>query len=196
MLNENFIWVALAVAAYGNYFYVRDTLRGGTKPNRVTFFLWGIAPLISFFAQKEGGGGVQILYTLLIACLPLIVFAASFYNKKAYWRITKFDIGCGALSIIALILLVSTGKPLLALAFSVVADFFAALPTVIKSYHYPDTETITAYALEIVSSFIVLLTIHEWTFVNYFFAAYILLMNILFTALLAFSPERKTPVFR
>lgn len=196
MLNENFVWVALAVAAYGNYFYLRDTLKGETKPNRVTFFLWGAAPLISFLAQKEGGGGIQILYTLLIALMPLAILAASFYDKKAYWKITQFDVGCGIISVIALALLLFAGQPLFALAFSIIADLFAGVPTIIKSYKYPDTETVTAYALEIVSSLIVVLTIHNWTFVNYFFVAYILFMNTLFTSLLVFSPKRKQPVFR
>lgn len=191
MINQNFIWLALIVAAYGNYFYVRDTLKGETKPNRVTFFLWGAAPLISFFAQKESGGSIQILYTLLIAVMPFIILAASFYDKRAYWKITKFDIGCGIFALLALVLLLGTNKPLLALGLSVFADFFAALPTLIKSYKHPLTETTSAYAFEIISSAIVLLTIHNWTFVNYFFAAYILFMNGLFTALLTFSPKRR-----
>ncbi|MCA9332417.1 hypothetical protein KDA00_00930 [Candidatus Saccharibacteria bacterium] len=195
MFSENFVWVALAVAAYGNYFYLRDTLKGETKPNRVTFFLWGAAPLISFFAQKEGGGGIQILYTLIIALMPLIILAASFYDKKAYWKLTKFDVGCGILSLIALGILISTDQTLLALVFSVIADLFAGMPTIIKSYKYPDTETVSAYALEIVSSIIVVLTIHDWSFVNYSFAVYILFMNILFTSLLVFSPKRKEPIF-
>ena len=195
MFSENFVWVALAVAAYGNYFYLRDTLKGETKPNRVTFFLWGAAPLISFFAQKEGGGGIQILYTLIIALMPLIILAASFYDKKAYWKLTKFDVGCGILSLIALGILISTDQTLLALVFSVIADLFAGMPTIIKSYKYPDTETVSACALEIVSSIIVVLTIHDWSFVNYSFAVYILFMNILFTSLLVFSPKRKEPIF-
>lgn len=182
------------VAVYGNFFYLRDTLRGETKPNRVTFFLWGAAPLISFFAQKEGGASIQILYTLLIALVPLVILTASFYDKKAYWKITKFDIACGTLSILALVLLISTNKPLLALVFSVCADLFASLPTLIKSYKYPHTETTFAYAAEMIGSAIVLLTIHNWAVVNYFFAAYILFMNVLFTALLVFSPKRKEPI--
>jgi hypothetical protein len=157
----------------------------------VTYFLWGVAPLIAFFSQKSGGGGEQIIYTLVIALLPLIILATSFLNKKAYWKLTRFDIYCGVLSLVALVLLLGTNRPLLALAFSIAADFMAALPTIIKSFKFPDTETISAYSAEIFSSIIVLLTIHNWIFVNYFFAAYILFMCIMFTSLLAFSPNRK-----
>lgn len=190
MSEQVLIWIALAVAAYGNFFYFRDTLKGETKPNRVTFLLWGVAPLISFFAQKEAGGGSQILYTLIVALMPFAILAASFYDRKAYWKITIFDICCGAISLIALILLIGTGRPLLALGLSILADFSAALPTIIKSYKHPHTETTSAYALEILSAFIVLLSIQEWVFVNYFFVAYILAMNILFTGILIFSPRK------
>jgi len=192
MINPNFVWLALIIAAYGNFLYLKDTLKGETKPNRVTFFLWGTAPLIAFFAQRQGGGGIQSFYTLLIAVMCFLILAASFYTKKAYWKITKLDIGCGLISLVALILLVGTNKPLLALGFSILADFFAALPTLIKSYKHPLTETTSTYTLEIISSAIVLLTIHNWTIVNYLFAAYILFMNVLFTALLIFSPKRNS----
>ena len=189
MINQNYIWLALFIIVYGNFFYLRDTLKGETKPNRVTFILWGIAPLITFFAQKEGGGSIQIFYTLLIALAPIVIFAASFHDKNAYWKISKFDVSCGIISILALVLLVITNNPLLALWFSVLADLFAAIPTLIKSYKYPLTETTTAYAFEVIGSVIVLLTIHNWILVNYLFAAYTLLTNALFTSLQIFSPK-------
>jgi hypothetical protein len=196
MLNENFIWIALAITVAGNFFYVRDTLKGETKPNRVTFILWSAAPFIAFLSQHNAGGSKQILYTLIISIVPLLIFFASFIDKKAYWKITKFDIYCGVVSLIALAFLVFTGRPLLALFLSIAADFFAALPTVIKSYKFPDTETITAYAAEIVSSIIVLLTVHQWIIVNYLFAAYILFMCTLFTSLLIFSPNKKSRILK
>ncbi|MDB5184793.1 MAG: hypothetical protein JWN38_601 [Candidatus Saccharibacteria bacterium] len=191
MISTNFIWVALVVAVLGSLFYVKDTLAGITRPNRVTFFLWGVAPLVSYFAQRSAHGGEQILYTLVVALTPFAIVAASFMNKKAYWAITKFDVACGALSALALIMLLATHNGQLALVLSIIADLAAGLPTVLKSYKYPETETALAYAAEVVSSLIVLLTIQHWVFVDYSFVAYILFMNVLFTTLLIF-PRPKT----
>jgi len=191
MLSQGFIWIALAIAIFGNSFYFRDTLRGKTRPNRVTFFLWGVAPLIAFFAQHNAGGGEQILYTLIIALIPFVILGASFIDKRAYWQITRFDIVCGGISLIALAFLLFTDRPLLSLLFGVIADLFAAIPTISKSYKHPETETTLAYAFEIASSFVVLLTVRNWIFVDYFFAAYVLFMNLLFTLILVFSPQRK-----
>lgn len=190
MIIENFIWLALLIALIGGYKYIRDTLKGDTKPNRVTFFLWGAAPLISFIAQKSGGGGKQITYTLIISIMAFAIFLASFVNPNAYWKVSKFDIACGLVSLFALILLIVTGDAILALIFSILGDFFAALPTLIKSYKFPATETVLAYALDIISSIIILLTITDWHFTNYCFALYILFMNSVFTGLLLFSPKK------
>ncbi len=184
MISPNFIWLALVVTAFGNYFYIRDTLRGQTQPNRVTFFLWGAVPLVTYFAQRSEGAGVQIYYTLIIALMPLLIFASSFVDKKAYWKITKFDLACGALSVVALVFLLITGKGIPALILSLVADFFAALPTIIKSYKHPESETPIAYMFEVIGSIVVLLTIQVWIFVDYIFPAYILFMCVLFTTIL------------
>lgn len=193
MLNQNFVWVALVIAIAGNAFYLKDTLKGETKPNRVTFFLWGAAPLVSYYAQRTSGDGNQIFYTLTIALMPFAILAASFVDKRAYWATTKFDIACGVLAVAALVILVSTGNGLLALMLSIVADFSAALPTLLKSYKFPETETMLAYAFEIVSATIVLFTIHHWVLINYGFAVYILFMNILFTVLLV-RPRKRLKV--
>jgi len=191
VLNQNFIWVALVIAASGNLFYIRDTLKGETKPNRVSFFLWGAVPLITFFAQHGAGAGRQIFYTLFFVTVNFIILIASLTNTKAYWRISNFDIACGLISLAALTGLFLHNELLLALFLSIVADLFASIPTIVKAYRYPETETTLAYGAEMIGSLIVLLTIHNWIFANYSFAIYILCMNILFTSLLVFSPKRK-----
>jgi hypothetical protein len=191
VLSQSFIWVALVIATSGNLFYLRDTLKGETKPNRVSFFLWGAAPLIAFFAQHGAGAGQQIFYTLFFVVMNFIILAASFLNAKAYWRISSFDIICGVIALTALACLFLHNKLLLSLFLSIVADLFASIPTLIKAYNHPETETTLAYGAEMVSSLIILLTIHNWIFANYFFTIYILLMNILFTSLLMFSPKKK-----
>ncbi|MEK9178462.1 MAG: hypothetical protein AAB801_01630, partial [Patescibacteria group bacterium] len=63
MLNENFVYVGLFIASLGNIVYLIQTLRGKVQPNRVTWFLWALAPLIAFAAQIKQGVGVQSLLT-------------------------------------------------------------------------------------------------------------------------------------
>src|SRR5207244_4891005 len=104
MINQNFVIVGAIIAAVGGLSYLLDTLKGKVKPNRVSFLLWSIAPLIAFAAQIKQGVGLESLMTFSTGFLPLTIFIASFANKKAEWKVTKFDLICGALSIFGLIL--------------------------------------------------------------------------------------------
>lgn len=103
MLNQNFVFVGIAINAIGLYSYLLDTIKGKIQPSKVSFALWSIAPLVAFFAQIKQGVGVQSLMTLSVGLFPIIIFLGSFVNKEAYWKLTKFDLSCGALSLIGLI---------------------------------------------------------------------------------------------
>ncbi len=129
----------------GVYVYIKQTLKGETKPNRVTWLMWSIAPLIATVAAWSDGVRLATLPVFMAGFAPLLVFVASFINKKAYWKLEKFDYICGGLSILALILWAITKQPLVAIIFAIASDLFAAVPTLIKCWKYPETESIEAY---------------------------------------------------
>src|SRR5258706_9034861 len=104
MLPENVIFIGIAINIIALLSYFLDTLKGRIKPNRVSFALWSLAPLIIFFAQIKQGVGTSALMTLSTGLLPLFILGASFVNKKAYWKLTRFDFICGALSLFGLFL--------------------------------------------------------------------------------------------
>lgn len=186
MISSSFIIVAAIVILVADALYAVDTLMGRNKPNRLTWALWSLAPLIAFASQRSENVGPETLLTLAAGIAPMLVLAASFYNKKSYWKITRFDIYCGAVSLLALAVLVIFNDGLLALGISIVADLFAGLPTVIKAWKDPASESVLPFALGAVSALITLLTIHTWSFSVAAFAVYILYMNVL----LAFLASR------
>jgi len=51
MINQNFVILGAIIATAGGLSYLIDTLKGKVKPNRVSYLLWSIAPLIAFFAE-------------------------------------------------------------------------------------------------------------------------------------------------
>lgn len=104
MLPEQFVFVGIAVNAIGLFSYFLDTIKGKIKPNKVSFALWSIAPIVAAFAQFKQGVGIQSLMTLSVGVFPIVIFFGSFVNKKAYWKITRFDLSIGALALIGLIL--------------------------------------------------------------------------------------------
>jgi hypothetical protein len=118
---------------------------------------------------------------------PLMVFTASFVDKEAFWKITRLDIVCGVLSVIALILWAITGDGNIAIILSIAADLLAGIPTLIKSYNEPETEHPSAFRNGALSAGITLLTIKTWTFANYGFALYILLICTVLYSLIRFK---------
>lgn len=167
MIDERFIILSLLISFAGALQYIVKTLKGETKPNRVTWFLWTLIPLIAFFAMLQKEVSITpLITTFLSGFIPLLIFAASFLNKKAFWRITKFDYICGALSLVGVAgwIIVKDGN--IAIWFAIFADILAGSPTIIKAYKYPKTESWFNYFGGGLNALVTLLTIKNWTFAS------------------------------
>lgn len=174
MISENFIYLAIIISILGGLSYFIDTIKGKTKPNRVTWFIWALAPMLAFFASISQGVGLQTATTFMAGFMPLLVFIASFINKNSYWDITKFDIICGVLALLGIVLWQITDEPNIAILMSIFADGIAGLPTVVKSYKAPDTENYKVFLGGMIANTITLLTITIWEFEYYAFPLYLL----------------------
>lgn len=191
MLPSNFIIVGALIGASGSVAYLIDTLKGKVKPNRVSYLLWSIAPLIAFFAQIKQGVGLEALMTFSTGFLPLTVFIASFINKQAEWKVTRFDLLCGFFSLVGLALWMITKVGNIAIFFSIVADTLAAIPTIVKAYKYPDTELAWPWIATVVGVILTLLTLSTLTFANSGFILYILFVDLLIFVLVQFRLGEK-----
>jgi hypothetical protein len=186
MINQHFVILGVLIGFAGNMTYVISTLRGKTRPNRVSWFMWTLAPLIAFAAELNEGVGIQSLTTFMAGACPLLVLIASFVNRKSVWQLTKFDFLCGVLSLLGLTLWLLTRHGDIAIIFSIAADAMAAMPTIIKSYTHPESEGWINYLSAAIAAGITLLTIKQWTFAAYGFPLYLMLVCLLLTALVRF----------
>lgn len=187
MINQNFIYLGVLLQFIGGFSYFLDTIKGKIKPNKVTWFIWMLAPLIAFAAEVKQGVGLTSLTTFIVGFVPLMVFVGSFINKKAEWKINSFDILCGILSILGLILWMITKVGNIAIFFSILADGLAAVPTVIKSYHYPETENDHVFLLQLANAGIALMTLKQWSFQHWGFPVYLLINGIVLVILIRFK---------
>ena len=187
MLNQNFVIVGTLIGAAGGIAYLWDTIHGKVKPNRVSFLLWSIAPMIAFAAQIKQGVGLESLMTFSTGFLPLLTFVASFTNKNAEWKLTRFDLACGILSGVGLILWLITKVGNVAIFFSIVADGLAALPTLVKAYKYPETEIAWPWLATCFGVVLTLLTLKEWTFANSGFIVYIFIVDLMIFGCVQFN---------
>lgn len=183
MLPESFAIVGAIIGSLGGLFYLYETLVGNAQPNRVTWLLWGVFPLVIFVAQRAQGVESVSWASFVAGLTPLLVFAASFANPKAFWRTQPRDYALMVAAIAGIVGWAITDNPNLALAFSLLADLLAGIPTLIKSYRHPESESWIAYAISAVGFGISLLSVQVLDFQNAAFVAYIFVMNATFAVL-------------
>ncbi|MGE4352145.1 MAG: hypothetical protein AB7E52_08155 [Bdellovibrionales bacterium] len=164
---------------WGNYVYLRDTLKGKTKPNRVSHFLWTLSGMIAFFASVAQGAGWAALPVFVTGSWALITLLASFWNPQAYWRTCPLDWVCGALSLGALVAWHVTQNANWALVLAILSDGLAALPTMVKAWTHPYTETPESYATGAFNAFTSFLAAKLWTFGELAFPTYYFLSCLL-----------------
>lgn len=185
MLPDYFALLGALVASAGGFVYLYETIRGTAKPNRVTWLLWGVFPIIIFVAQRVQGVQGVSWATFVSGIMPLIVVGASFFNRKAYWQSQRLDYACMVLGFVGIVLWGITKAPNTAIVFSMLADFAAGFPTLKKSYTHPATESWTAYAVSALGFVISLLAVHVWTFANFAFVLYLAVVNTILALLAA-----------
>lgn len=172
------VFLGAAVQLVGIWSYIKDTVRGDAKPNRVSWLLWSIAPLIGTAAAISDGVTWEVLPVFMSGFGPLLVFIASFVNKNSYWKLEKFDYWCGALSLLALVLWWVTKIPEVAILFAILSDGLAAVPTLIKSWKYPETENAGPFTAGLFNSLTSFAAVKMWNFSSIAFPIYLVFINI------------------
>lgn len=166
----------------GSSVYVADTYHGRSKPNRMTFVLWTIAPLIATVASLSAGVTWAVIPVFVSALCPLFILGASFFNKDAYWELGALDYVCGAFSLIALVLWALTRDPALAVVFSIASDGLAGVPTLFKAWRYPETETLWGYLGGAFSGVTGVLVASQWNIVSIGFPVYLFAICVVIAA--------------
>ena len=185
-----YLVLAAAVATLLSAFaYIRSMFKGGAKPNRVTWLMWAVAPFIGAAAAVSSGVGLPAVSVFMAGLSPFLIFTASFFTKKAYWKLATYDYVCGALSALALILWFLTREPNAAIAFAIASDALASIPTIIKAWRHPETESVWPFVTGVFGASAGLTAVTLWRFSAYAFPAYLLVAN--FTVLLEIYYKRR-----
>ena len=188
---EYLVIVAAVVSTLAALVYIRSMFTGRTKPNRVTWLMWAIAPLIAAAAALSNGVGWAVLPVFMAGFSPLMIFTASFFVKKAYWKPSTFDYICGALSGLALFMWWLTKDPDVAIVFAISSDALASIPTITKAWSNPETESIWPYVVGVFGAASSLVVATFWTFPAYAFPSYLIITN--FLVLLAIYNKQLVP---
>jgi hypothetical protein len=174
---EYLVFVAALGSLIAASAYIRSMFKGQTKPNRITWLMWTIAPLVATAASVSNGVGWAVIPVFISGFSPFLVFTASFFSKKAYWKLSTFDYLCGILSGLAVALWLLTDNPNLGIVFAIISDALAAVPTLSKAWHNPETESAWPFIIGTFSPLTSFLAAKTWTFSELAFPIYLIAIN-------------------
>jgi hypothetical protein len=177
---EYLVVVAAFVSLTAAILYIRSMFKGNTIPNRVTWLMWAIAPLIATAAAVYNGVSWAVLPVFMSGFCPLLIFLASFFIHKSYWKLSKIDYICGGLSGLALILWYFTKEPNLAITMSIASDAFAGLPTLKKMWTNPETESVWPFITGVFCPMTSFAAASSWSYSELAFPTYLIVLNFFF----------------
>jgi hypothetical protein len=168
------IAVALRLTSSGQYAVA--VLRRRARPNIVTWFLWGLTPMIAVVAQLDRPGH-EVLVTFMIGLGPLVVAAFALCTDRSASRLTPFTLLCAGAALVGIVLWQLTDRPALAIVFCIVADVFATLPTLRKAYADPGSEYAPSYLVSVLAALAAFGVIEHRDFTAAGFPLYLFLID-------------------
>jgi len=161
--------------------YIRDMLRGTTRPNIFSYVIWFILALIAVAAQWSAGASwsILILVAVVLNTSIIILLALKGYGYKRY---TWLDWACLALGIAAIIVWKVTNNPVAALIMALAASVLADIPTVFKTYREPHTELALSWLIAACAAILGIFSA-KWNVANLIFPIYYLIESFTISGL-------------
>lgn len=128
--------VVLAIAGYVPY--ITAILRGRTRPNRASWWIFaitaGTGAASSWAAGARGTIGVPVAFA--VCCVVVGILAI----RRGEGGFGRLDLTCLAVAAAAMAAWWATGEPLLATAMLALADLAGTVPTIAKAWRDPARE--------------------------------------------------------
>jgi hypothetical protein len=125
--------------------YVRDILRGTTRPHRGTRLIWWTLATTALVSQYADGAGWSMLMLLGQAVTTGLTFALSI--RRGEGGLSPLDLTITAIAGIGVIGWFVSSTPVIATACVVFADTLGVGLMLPKTWRDPGSETFSAYAL-------------------------------------------------
>src|SRR3989338_7908963 len=163
-MSDNFheiVGIIAGILALAGYIpYITSILRGKTRPNRATWFIWTIVGGLLAFSYIAEADIYSIWLPLGYFFGPLITAILSIRYGYSGW--SKLDSICMAAAIISIIPWLLSKDAIFTLLINVLIDATGAIPTIVKTYHEPETEDFTAWLIFFIANTTQLFAISEW----------------------------------
>jgi uncharacterized protein with PQ loop repeat len=185
MLQTLFGIIAGFFGLLGYLPYIITTIRGKNIPNRATWWIWGTLGIIQGITYYCSGASNTIWLPILYAACQIIIAVLSIKFGEGGWN--RFDRICLIGAGFSLILWWWYDSPTAALLFTLVIDSFGALPTVIKSYHNPETENCFSWTIFFIANTLNLFALENWSLELAAYPFYLFCLSLILATILNLS---------
>lgn len=169
--------------------YILAILRGETKPNRATWWIWVMVGFMTGASYYSSGADNTIWVPVSYIIGPVAIAILSIQYGEGGW--TMFDryclFGAGASAIFWWLF----DSPLVALIINLFIDFMGALPTIRKTYYDPESEDRIAWALFFAGNIVNLFAVEHWAFAIAVYPIYMFFGSGLIAAFIFLRRSRK-----
>jgi hypothetical protein len=125
--------------------YIRDTLRGSTRPHRGTWLIWSSLAVVVCLSQRADGASWSLLMAATQAALTALIFLLAIRcGEGGVSAAERVMIAIAAGGVVAWIV---ADQPIVATACVVAADLLGAAMMAPKAYRDPHSETLSTFAL-------------------------------------------------
>jgi len=183
MQKEVLTAIGLLFMATSYIIYVYSIFKGETRPHPFSWFIWGLLTLIGYVAQISDGGGVGAIITLASAVISFAI-AGIGYVKRENIVISKSDKWAFVLSLLAIPLWLITDTPLYSVILITLIDGAGFYPTFRKSWHAPEQESVSSFALGGFKHFFTILALENISLITALFPFSLVLTNFSLIALI------------
>jgi hypothetical protein len=124
--------------------YVRDTVRGATRPHRGTWLIWGSLAIVVWLSQRADGASWSLMLASGQVVLNSIVVLLAI--RRGEGGVSASEAAMLGLAGGGVIGWIVADQPIVAIACVIAADLVATALMAPKTYRDPGSETLITYA--------------------------------------------------
>lgn len=159
-MKEFIVGLAALLAVIGNVPYLKDVWNKKVEPHAYTWMVWSIVSAIVFFGQLAKGAGIAVIGTGASEIFTIIIFLFSL--KNGFKHVTRTDTVFLVVALLGLIPWVLTKDPTISVIIAVSIDLVAFVPTLRKTWKYPETETWLLYGMNVLRHILIVSTLDAY----------------------------------
>jgi hypothetical protein len=164
--------------------YLRDILRGSTKPQRATWTIWATLAFVALASQWASGATWSLALTIGVAasCGSVLVLAV----RRGVGGVSPVEFALLAIAALGIVGWRLADDPTVATCSVVMADAIGGALMLPKTYRQPGSETLSTYTIGVVSTLCALAAVNSAALPLLIYPLYVLIADCVVVAVIVF----------